>query len=330
MVLKLKKDGALEWEKTYGGSGDDEGSSIVSANDVGYVFASFSNSTDGQVNGSDFYYNAWIVHINDTGQILWSNFYDSATSIYPSVIKSLRDSGYIIAGDNESYHSAWLLNLKNDGNVNWQKNYTGQNESYAKDVITTNDSGFMFVGCTGAGAGNNSDNYGDLWVVKLDEKGNKKWQKTYGGSLKDEGCGIAPSFDGEYVISGDTKSDNGDVLNINGGYDMWVLKINYSVLNGIDESEMADVLISLYPNPTNSKLYFQIKDNAPTNHPPTPFKGGLTQAHATITEINGRILLTQPIITTESTIDVSTLPSGIYLLRYQDADRVWNGKFIKQ
>ena len=84
-----------------------------------------------------------------------------------------------------------------------------------------------------------------------------------------------------------------------------------------------DDVISIYPNPTNSKLYI-------TQHPPTPFKGGLTQAHATITDINGRILLTQPIITTESTIDVSTLPSGIYLLRYQDADKVWNGKFIKQ
>ena len=42
-----------------------------------------------------------------------------------------------------------------------------------------------------------------------------------------------------------------------------------------------------------------------------------------------RILLTQKIIATESTIDVSTLASGIYLLRYQDADRVWNGKFVK-
>ena len=56
---------------------------------------------------------------------------------------------------------------------------------------------------------------------------------------------------------------------------------------------------------------------------------GMTQAHATITDLSGRTLLKQSIIAQESIIDISTLPSGVYLFRYQDADKAWNGKFVK-
>ena len=50
-IVKLDAKGAMQWEKSLGGSGEDEAYSIQQTKEGGYIVAGCSNSTDGDVTG---------------------------------------------------------------------------------------------------------------------------------------------------------------------------------------------------------------------------------------------------------------------------------------
>ena len=56
--------------------------------------------------------------------------------------------------------------------------------------------------------------------------GNLIWQKCYGGSNFDYASSILPAADKGCYIGGYTQSNDGDVKNNNGNYDIWVIKVD--------------------------------------------------------------------------------------------------------
>ena len=53
-----------------------------------------------------------------------------------------------------------------------------------------------------------------------------QWQKNFGGSSIDIAYGITKTLDGNYVVTGDIRSNDGDVSQIHGNADVWVIKID--------------------------------------------------------------------------------------------------------
>jgi hypothetical protein len=53
-----------------------------------------------------------------------------------------------------------------------------------------------------------------------------QWQRTYGGTKNDLPSNIITTRDGGYLMTGATRSANGDVTENHGDYDLWLLKIN--------------------------------------------------------------------------------------------------------
>ncbi len=66
----------------------------------------------------------------------------------------------------------------------------------------------------------------DFWAVRLNATGELLWERSFGGSEIDIAFAITKSQDGNYVIAGDTRSNDGDVSGFNGNADVWVIKIN--------------------------------------------------------------------------------------------------------
>jgi hypothetical protein len=68
----------------------------------------------------------------------------------------------------------------------------------------------------------------DYFVTKIDSSGNLIWKKMLGGSLNDFGHAVKTTYDGGYVVVGETISNNdGDVTgNIAGQDNMWVVKLS--------------------------------------------------------------------------------------------------------
>ena len=62
-IVKLDSDGNIQWEKTYGGSRDDEAISLVQTSDGGYIAAGGTESFGTE--GKDF----WVLRLNEDGDI---------------------------------------------------------------------------------------------------------------------------------------------------------------------------------------------------------------------------------------------------------------------
>jgi len=122
----------------------------------------------------------------------------------------------------------WISEMDTSGNILKSKNFGGSNYDDCNDVIQLVDSGYLLVGTTQSNDFDVSFLHGvsDFWVVRIDKNFNLIWEKTYGGTNQDEAKSVFKSSDGNWVISGFTISQDGDVSSNNGSADFWVIKID--------------------------------------------------------------------------------------------------------
>ncbi len=114
---------------------------------------------------------------------------------------------------------------------------------------------------------------------------------TYSAAFPDENTGYAV---GQYGTIIATKNGGGPV--------------------GVNEKKMVTNSLKLYPNPASGNITLE-----------TPETGTLS-----VYNLNGILVLEQKIIKQTTTIDVSKLPEGLYLLKVVGEKQVFVGKFVKQ
>lgn len=73
-VVKLSASGKIEWQKSYGGTGDEFGNSLVQTL-YGYAIGGASNSNDEDVTGNHGDDDAWIIQIDFKGKLLSEHSY---------------------------------------------------------------------------------------------------------------------------------------------------------------------------------------------------------------------------------------------------------------
>ncbi|NIO49301.1 MAG: hypothetical protein GTN73_07700 [Candidatus Aminicenantes bacterium] len=211
-ILKLSSAGDIEWQKTYGGSGDDKARSIQQTKDGGYIVSghtrSFGAEEDDWGGGVDD--DIWILKLSSEGDIEWQKTYGGSGDDRAQSIQKTIDGGYIVAGWTNSFGAAygddfWVLKLSSEGDIEWHKIYDGGNNSdRAYSIQQTDDEGYIVAGWTNSFDAAYGD---DFWVIKLLSDGDIEWQKTYGGNYSpDYGRSIQQTSDGGYVIAGETRS----------------------------------------------------------------------------------------------------------------------------
>jgi len=115
------------------------------------------------------------------------------------------------------------------GEIDFVKTYGGSDEDDAVTILPSNDGGYMVVGSTKSNDGDITDKTGtdsDYWLLKLNAQGEKVWSKTFGGSEDDIATSMTATSDGGYIISGYSRSNDGDVSGNEGFHDFWILKID--------------------------------------------------------------------------------------------------------
>ncbi len=245
-VLKYDASNVLEWSKTYGGSLDDRGNDIIQTNDGGYAILGSSASSDIDVTQNAGSQDYWITKLDALGNISWQHSYgysglDSGLSLIQS-----SDNGFLLVGvldvtasggegnsktENRRHAGGdyWAIKLNAGGNEEWRKYFGGSFTDTPYDVLQV-ENGYLIVGSSDSDDVDISNNKGtyDFWVVKISTDGTLIWEKSYGGQEIDEAWGISPTSDGNYVIVGDTRSNDIDVSNNNGAADLWLIKISPS------------------------------------------------------------------------------------------------------
>ena len=174
-----------------------------------------------------------------TWQLQWQNCFggsddDEAYDIIPT------SGGYLVAGAtmstdgdvsyNHGGDDGWLMSIDKTGALKWEKTYGGSLGEGIFRIFPTSDSCFylLCVSCSSDGdiSTDPYPNTCDYWVVKVDSTGAILWEKILGGNGLDQPTDGCITTDGGIVVIGYSNSDDGDVTNHYGKYDMWMVKLN--------------------------------------------------------------------------------------------------------
>ena len=111
--------------------------------------------------------------------------------------------------------------------MQWSRYYGGTFTDTPYDAIQTDDNGYIIVGSSDSDDVDISNSNGsyDFWVIKISSAGDLIWEKSFGGSEIDEAHSITDSGDGNFIIVGDTRSNDSDISLNHGAADLWVIKI---------------------------------------------------------------------------------------------------------
>ena len=329
-IFKIKSDGTLEWTKNYGGTDDEEANNVKATSDGGCIVVGYTKSSNKDITSAHGWVDIWVLKLASDGSMQWQRNvggggYDNATCVTPTL-----DSAYILAGQTFSRSedilrpitdtgSAWLVKLDLKGTIIWQKVYGGPGANSATWITQLKDTDeYLVCGSTSSTSGDVTSNHGngDAWVIKLKRDSIIEWQKTYGGSNSDNAECIAVASDGGYLFTGESKSSDGDVkVNDQKSTDAWAVKLNSKLL-GIEPQSNQNA-IGLYPNPVESTLFIDLKGQKPNGK-------------ITISDMSGKIVYTSNINSVSSSINISWLKNGIYIVRCQLDESGTTTKIIKE
>lgn len=115
--------------------------------------------------------------------------------------------------------------------IQWQKTFGGTGAEEIYSIQQTFDGGYIVSGESSSNDGDISGHHGststrDYLVAKLDQFGNKVWQKSLGGTDHETSFSIRQNDDGGYIVVGATSSINGDVVGNHGNSDCWVIRLS--------------------------------------------------------------------------------------------------------
>ena len=213
-LIKTDANGSEQWNKTFGGKGDDGANSVQQTSDGGYILAGYTESYGAGM------HDVWLVRTDAKGNELWNRTFGGSNNDEASSVQQTSDGGYILAGSTYSYgagnSNAWLIKTNANGKEVWTRigddiwiRKNGISE--ANSVKETRDRGYIFAGMTSVESGGPMA----AWLVKTDADGNKQWDRTFGGHA-DRANSILQTLDRGYVFAGETY--------IPGGVLAWLVK----------------------------------------------------------------------------------------------------------
>ncbi|WP_273568827.1 hypothetical protein [Maribacter halichondriae] len=246
-LLKFDSEGDLQWNKTYGGSGEDLGQSLIQTNDGGYALTGYAQSADGDGSNNNGFHDNWIIKLDASGTIEWERSFgfsghDHSYDILQTEdggfffvgfldITSARADGYTEKGGSLTRHGVgefWGTKIDAQGDIEWRRYFGGTNNDRAHAVVQSEDGGFVMAGFTESNDFDIKNSRGsyDFWVLKIDNSGNLVWERSFGGSGIEIAYDISKTNDNGFVITGNTFSDDGDVSTSKGESDIWLIKID--------------------------------------------------------------------------------------------------------
>ena len=242
-IAKLAQNGALTWQKSFGFSGLDYGTSLVQTTDNGYLLTGvldvsasggLGNAKTSQKHaGGDI----WVIKISADGILEWSRYFGGTFTDTAYGVEKTPDGGFIIVGssdsddvdiaNNKGAYDFWVLKIAATGTLLWEKSFGGSEIDEARGIVATNDGNFLIVGDTRSANQDITFNNGaaDVWLLKITSEGEIIWQKTIGATSFDVARSISKTNDNAYIISGSSRSSDNGFTN-QGQNDALIIKVD--------------------------------------------------------------------------------------------------------
>jgi len=343
-VVKLDKQGVIQWQKTYGGQYADLLKSMEQTTDNGFILAGYSNSslsgekTDSNKGIGD----VWVIKINDVGEILWQNSYGAEGDDQASVIHQTTDGGYIIGAISNSKNPLtsiggivgngtdyWVLKLDEEGGVVWSKTYDFGKTDILTSLVENKDDHTYLIGGYAQSESRipregivgkltnkvvkEKDGINDYIALKIDEKGEELWKKTVGSAGEDILRKLVETRDGGYLMAGTSNSGASKDKNSSiGSSDFWVVKLKDKA-----KIEKVKASIEVIPNPVSTYTNVIIGYD-------------FTSGTASVVDMTGRILQNFSISSRTVPVDLSAYAEGIYIIKIKTDVKTESVKVIKR
>ena len=156
------------------------------------------------------------------------------------------DGDLLLCGYTKSQEKhLWIIKIDEKGDSRWGKTFKAKPVSEARDILIARDSSIVAVGYSVKPFSYNSQ----LWILKLNQFGEKLWDKDYGGKADEKAFGVVETYDGGYAMAGVTTTTE-DFQE-----DAWVLKVDSA-----GEKVWDITLGGKKPDYANDIIKLQIKD----------------------------------------------------------------------
>ncbi|MCC6816750.1 MAG: SBBP repeat-containing protein [Saprospiraceae bacterium] len=296
-ILRMSPEGEMNWIKSMGGRLDDQGKGIaLDKNDDLVVFGNFNDTIDIDPGPSRLLLNekglldAFMIKLNDQGEMIWASHFHGVDEFLASslVINSKNEiitTGYFrMEADFDpginvyklstplSGGDSYILNLKSDGSFNWAKQLGGDHHETGLGIALDKEGNIYSTGCYqnkadfDPGSGefflySFNENNNDIYISKLNSKGDFAW--AYGMSGNSSDIGFSIHVDQNHNVY--TTGIFGKTLTVRPGLDsiaisskgfedIFISKLNQSISGNINLTYDTELQVS--PNPTEG--YIQI------------------------------------------------------------------------
>jgi hypothetical protein len=201
LIAKVKSDGTVVWSKTFGGTSDDEGSSVLELIS-GNIFVGGYTTNVGK--GKD----AWMLMLDPAGNLLWQDTFGGfGDDVCNDMIE--KESYYLVVGSTASFQYTTLKTSvimakvdKSTGSVYDFVYYGGSGDETGVKAVFDQDNNLYVLGNSVTGDST------DLYVIKLKEDFHQKiWEKYFHTTGNETGSDIVLR-NNELIITGTSEGTN--------------------------------------------------------------------------------------------------------------------------
>lgn len=216
-ILRLDSKGTELWSKNYGGKDADEGHAIIETQDRCLVVAGFTESPGKGEFEPKGKADIVVLKVDSAGAQRWVRRYGGERNENAEALALGADGAIFVAGWTASEGVGSLdgtvIKLDASGVFQWQRTIGGDKKDAFYGAVQCADGGVALAGTSA------SENPGTaMWLVRLNAKGELRWERRMEGASDNFGHSISQTHDGGFFVAGATKN------NTAGGADMWVLK----------------------------------------------------------------------------------------------------------
>jgi hypothetical protein len=276
-IIKIDSSGNKQWDKDFGGTGDDELFSAVKTTDEGFLLGgySYSDSSGDKTQNSWGMDDYWILKTDSLGNKQWDKNFGGTNHDALSSLRQAADGGYIVGGTSYSDSSGdktqntwdvsydyWIIKTDSAGNKEWDKDFGGTgDEDLFGNIIQTYEGGYLMAGTSysNVSGDKSEDNIGinQSWMVKTDANGNKEWDKTIFTNGYDQQGLVIETMEGCIVVANTTDGGvGGDKTEASRGiYDYWMIHLCDSALTtNLTPALSKGEGVSIAPNPASESV----------------------------------------------------------------------------
>jgi hypothetical protein len=222
-VVKLSGDGAVEWQRTYGGAGDEVFQDVEVVPGSGATPRYYVGGTAAFGSGG---HDAWVLELDANGTPLWQKSYGGGQDDDLTALTATDDGLVFVTGSRSPFGGPgvafvrpWLVRLDTAGEPVVQRTFDASSGDVLSDIVALPDGTFAATGEILAFAFFR----GDVWVLRLDANLDVLWDRRIGDNFSngfDAGRRVSALPNGDLLVAGSTGTAGA------GSDDLWLLRLD--------------------------------------------------------------------------------------------------------